>query len=247
MAVGEKAMVVAEGRGEGGTRRRDLVELGVGYGLILLVIWSERPWQRVLYCAAVVFLAVVMWRRFESWGAMGFRRANLLRSSWVLAVALGAAAVAVLVANREQTLHDVGGPKQFVARYWGYALWAFVQQILLQDFFLARLRRLLAGTRAGTWGVAAAAAGMFSLAHLPNPILTTVTLVWGMVACLVFLRYRNLYLLGVAHAVLGIAVAVTVPGPVVRNMRVGMGYWTYSAHRHHRDHVERLGELGWRI
>jgi membrane protease YdiL (CAAX protease family) len=224
------------------SRRRDLLELGVGYGLILLVIWTQRPWQRVLYCVEVLFVAVVMWKRFVSWRAMGLRRTNLGRSSWVVAAALAAAAVAVLVASRERTLHDVGGLKQFVARYWGYALWAFVQQILLQDFFLWRLRRLLPGMSAVT--VAVAAAGMFSLAHLPNPILTTVTLVWGLVACLAFLRYRNLYPLGLAHAILGIAVAVTLPGPVIRNMRVGRGYLTYRVHRQHRDHVERLGDLG---
>ena len=75
---------------------------------------------------------------------------------------------------------------------------AFVQQGLLQDFLLPRLLRLTHGP-----GMAAlAAAGMFSLAHLPNPILTVCTFVWGLAACLFFLRYRNLYSLSIAHAIL---------------------------------------------
>jgi membrane protease YdiL (CAAX protease family) len=78
---------------------------------------------------------------------------------------------------------------------------------------------------------ALAAAVIFSLAHLPNPILTVVTFVWGLLACLIFLSYRNLYVLAVAHAILGITVAMSVPGPVIRNMRVGLGYLKYDPHR----------------
>jgi membrane protease YdiL (CAAX protease family) len=115
----------------------------------------------------------------------------------------------------------------FVLVYWGYALWTFVQQFLLQGFFLPRLLRLLPGPKSA----ALAAAGLFALAHLPNPILTVVTLIWGFAACMLFVRYRNLYSLAIAHAVFGITIAITVPGPVIRNMRVGLGYLTYG-HRH---------------
>jgi len=74
------------------------------------------------------------------------------------------------------------------------------------------------------------AASIFAVAHLPNPILTAVTLIWGLVACFVFLRYRNLYTLAITHAILGICLAISVPGPVIRNMRVGLGYLTYPRH-----------------
>jgi hypothetical protein len=76
------------------------------------------------------------------------------------------------------------------------------------------------------------AAGIFSIAHLPSPILTPITLIWGFAACLIFLRYRNLYPLAMAHAILGISIAITIPGHVDHNMRVGLGYLTYKhAHR----------------
>ena len=87
---------------------------------------------------------------------------------------------------------------------------------------------------------ALAAAAIFSLAHLPNPILSVITFVWGLAACLLFMRYRNLYTLVIAHAILGVTLAATVPGPVIHNMRVGLGYLTYSPHRadqlDHRNH-----------
>jgi membrane protease YdiL (CAAX protease family) len=81
---------------------------------------------------------------------------------------------------------------------------------------------------------ALAAAAMFSLAHLPNPILTVLTFIFGLAACLIFLRYRNLYSLGIAHAILGVTLAITLPAPLIRNMRVGLGYLTYPSH--HRNH-----------
>jgi membrane protease YdiL (CAAX protease family) len=213
-----------------GSKRRDLVELCVGYALILIVIWTPRPWQRLLYIATTIYLAAVLVISFAGWKQMGLRTANLARSSWVVGIALLGAAIAIVVAARMHTLQWPGGPMPFLRRYLGYAIWAVLQQVLLQVFFLARLLRLLRGPRTA----ALAAAAIFSLAHIPNPILTVGAFVWGLAACLLFLRYRNLYPLAVTHAILGITLAVTVPGPVIRNMRVGYGYLTYPAH--HLNH-----------
>jgi membrane protease YdiL (CAAX protease family) len=119
-----------------------------------------------------------------------------------------------------------------VQRFWGYVLWSFLQQFMLQALFLRRLLQLLTDKRLAVL----AAASLFALAHLPNPLLTAMTLVWGVVSCMIFLRYRNLYTLGILHAVLGICVAVTVPGSMQHDMRVGLGYLHYQPHgRDHRD------------
>jgi hypothetical protein len=217
-------------------RRRDGVELAIGYSLILLVIWTPRPWQRLLYIAAAIFLVIVTWRSFESVRAMGLRTANLLRSLWVVIAAVLLAGAVLLLAAHLDTLHRADlshGVVAFCKRYWGYALWAFAQQILLQDFFLRRMLRLVSREGAAVL----VAAGIFSLAHLPNPILTVVTFLWGLIACTLFLRYRNLYPVGIAHALLGITIALSVPGPVIHNMRVGLGYLTY-AREHHGRHQE---------
>jgi membrane protease YdiL (CAAX protease family) len=163
---------------------------------------------------------------FDGWKAMGLRTTNFVRSLWVVGVAALLAGVAILMAQRMNTLQPIGGPRQFIQRYWGYALWTFAQQILLQDFFLARLVRLMSSPTAA----ALAAATIFSLAHLPNPVLTVTTFVWGFAACLLFLHYRNLYPLGMAHAIFGICIALVLPAPVIRNMRVGLGYLAYPSH-----------------
>jgi len=221
------------------SKRRNLIELSIGYALILLVIWTPRPWQKMLYWAPVLWIFVASWLSFESWQAMGLRSASFLRSLWVVGAALLLAAAAVLLAIRLGALHVPATPLLFFKTYIGYALWSFVQQFLLLDFFLLRLLRLLPGRRTA----AIAAATIFALAHLPNPILVPMTLLWGLASCLLFLHYRNLYPLALAHAILGITVAITVPGPVSHNMRVGLGYLKYRPpgeyHRSQSDHIVR--------
>lgn len=209
-----------------GDRQRDLVELVVSYTLILIVIWTPRPWQRWIYFVAAGFILVTTWISFPGWSAMGFRTARFAQSIWLARVALVIAAVEIYIACRLGTLHTPLGPNAFLHRYWGYVLFACIQQFLLQDFFLLRLIRLFRNPAHAAF----VAAGVFALAHLPNPILTIATFVWGLTACLFFLRYRNLYPLFLAHSILGIALAVSVPGPVIHNMRVGLSYLTYRAH-----------------
>lgn len=203
--------------------RQDFVELAGGYVLILATIWTARPLQTWFYWLALGWIAVTTWISFPGWDALGFRKAGFTKSLWVAIAAVALAIVAHAVAFRMHTLRQPMALRGWVLTFGGYVVWSFVQQFLLQGYFLFRLLRLL--PRREWAGVAAAL--MFTAAHLPNPILVPLTLVWGMCACFVFLRYRNIYPLAVAHAVLGITVAVTVPGPVVRNMRVGEGYLRY--------------------
>ena len=224
----------AEGQPVSGrSKRRDAIEIAVAYGLIMAVEWTPRPLQRVLWLVAVVGLALIVWRSFDGWQAMGFRAANFGRSLWIAGAALVLAAAAIAVATRMHTLLVPDGLLAFVATYCAYAIWTGVQQFLLQGVFLLRFLRLIPRPTVA----ALTASVLFATAHLPNPVLTPITFTWGLAACLLFLRYRNIYPLMIAHAILGITVAMTVPGPVDHNMRVGLGYLNYDPHRHvHRTY-----------
>lgn len=213
----------------GHSRRRIVFELTITYGLILLVIWTPRPLQKWLWWVAAAAVVTVAGLSFKGLKSLGLRGENFFQSLWVTGAAVLLSGVAVLVAARLDTLRvPPGGMIAFIKTYWAYALWACVQQLLLQGFFLPRCAGL---ARNGT-GAALFAAGLFGFAHLPNPILTPVTLIWGFAACLIFLRRRNLFPLAMAHAILGITVAITIPGPVDHNMRVGLGYLRYRRHHH---------------
>ena len=216
----------------GRVRERALLDLVLAYGLILATIWTPRPLQQYVYMAAAAWIVVSTWRSFPGWNILGFRTGGFWRSSWVMGAALLLAVAAVTVAVRLHTLREPISGRGLIMTFGGYVVWSFAQQFLLQGYFLHRFRQLLSSDSAA----ALAAAGIFAAAHLPNPILTPVTLIWGLCACFVFLRYRNIYPLAVAHAILGICVAITIPGPVVHNMRVGLGYLRYHMpHAHTRS------------
>jgi hypothetical protein len=210
------------------SRRRDLIEIAIAYALILMVIWTPRPWQSRLWWVAVAGILAILCVSFDGLAAMGLRGRGFWRSLWIAGAALAVAAVAMLAAARMHTLRLPDGPLAFLATYCAYSLWSGVQQFLLQSFFLLRFLRLIPSARLA----ALTAATLFALAHMPSVFLVPLTFVWGLLACLLFLHYRNLYPLAIAHAILGITVAMTIPGPVDHNMRVGLGYLRYGHHRH---------------
>jgi membrane protease YdiL (CAAX protease family) len=207
-----------------GSRRRDLLEVAIAYGMVLLVFWTPRPWQYLLWAISFCLIATITVRSSENLRSLGLCKGNLSCSLWAVAAALAVAAAAITLAEMMHTLHLPGPPRSFLRLTCVYAIWASIQQLVLQCFFLSRLLRLLGDA---TWA-AAATAILFAVAHLPSPILTLITLICGLAACLFFLRYRSLYPLVIAHAVLGLSIAVTVPGPLDHDMRVGLAYLTYT-------------------
>lgn len=221
----------------------DIWDLVVGYSLILLVLWTPKPEQRWFYAGTIVWFVVSVIRSHPGRKELGFHVEGFWRSSWVVGVAMLISAAAMVLANSLHTLHHPSGIVAWVATFGGYTVWSFLQQFLMQGYFLLRLLRVLPNQ---TWA-AITAAGIFATAHLPNPILTPMTLIWGLVACFVFLRCRNIYPLGMAHAIFGICIAITIPGPVVHNMRVGIGYLRYHApspvHLNHSDH--KVSTVAW--
>jgi membrane protease YdiL (CAAX protease family) len=167
---------------------------------------------------------------------MGCSVAGFWRSSWVVGVALLITAVATFFAANLHTLHHPASPLQWIRAFGGYTVWAIVQQLLLQGYFMARLMRIFSNANIA----AILSASVFALAHLPNPILPPLTLVWGLAACFVFVRSRNVYPLAIAHAIFGSCVAITIPASALHNMRVGLGYLTYRPSPLHLSHIDHV-------
>jgi hypothetical protein len=223
--------------------KRDLVEFAVAYGLIALAVWTPRPWQQCVSIAVLIWVAWAAWISFDGWLAMGFRVVRFWRASWVLGVVAVLAFGAIAAAAWMQTLRMPHFPGLFLERFWAYALWSFLQEFLLLNFFLLRLLRLLPNKTVAML----VASALFALVHLPNPVLTPLTLIWGYAACLIFFHYRNIYIPALSHAILGICIAVTIPGHIDHNMRVGLGYLTYREHHRHPQNPRQpaLGMSYW--
>lgn len=216
----------------------DVGELIIGFSIILAVIWTPRPLQHSLYFIALGWFVASITLSFESWKAMGCCLAGFWRSSWIVGVAVVVSSVATYFAVSMHTLHHPGEPLQWVRTFGGYTVWALFQQLLLQGYFLARTLRLIPNP----YVAALLTASVFALVHLPNPVLTPLTLIWGLTACLVFIRSRNVYPIAIAHAIFGICVAITVPASILHNMRVGLGYLDYQPSPAHLSQSESTSE-----
>lgn len=203
------------------SRTRNLIELFIGYGAIIGTIWSPEHLQRIFSpCVLLLTLGIILARR-PSREQLGLDWRSFLRSAWILPAAIALSLVSALIASKLGTLHPLY--KADVAHITGYFLWTIYQQILLQDFFMDRLLCLgLSGSTSVT-----IAGTMFASAHLPSPWLTTTTLVWGILSCALFRRYRSIWALGLAQGVLGLCFAICVPDALHHHLRVGLGYLRY--------------------
>jgi Type II CAAX prenyl endopeptidase Rce1-like len=204
-------------------RARDLAELILGYSAVIAVIWTPEHLQRIFSPFVLLLtLGVVFWRR-KTLNDLGLASRGFVPSLWIFPTAVALAAVSIFVAAKLGTLHPLyKGDFKHIS---GYVLWTIYQQFLLQDYFMDRLLRLIpsetaAVTLAGT---------LFALAHLPNLALTAATLVWGILSCALFRRYRNLWALGLAQGLLGLVFAICVPDAFHHHLRVGLGYLRYHS------------------
>jgi hypothetical protein len=203
------------------SRTRDLIELILGYGFILGVIWMPEHTQRIFSPVVLVFTLIVVLARRQSRDELGVGTRDLIASLWILPAGVALSALSIFVAAKVGTLHSLY--KADFAHITGYVLWTIYQQFLLQDYFMARLLRLFSNE-----SLAVVFAGvLFAVAHLPNLTLTAATLVWGIVSCALFRRYRNLWALGLAQGLLGLCFAVCVPDALHHHLRVGLGYLRY--------------------
>jgi membrane protease YdiL (CAAX protease family) len=208
--------------GSESSKTRDLTEIIVGYGIIMTAIWlPEHPQHILSPIALVVTLAIVLARK-PSCEELGIGRRGLAASLWILPAAILLAVISALIARRLGTLHPLyGGDGKHIV---GYVVWTLYQQFLMNDLFMPRLMRVLGGEHA-----AVTVSGiLFAAAHLPNLWLTVATVVWGVVSCALFLRYRNLYALGLAQGLLGLCFAICVPDALHHHLRVGLGYLKYE-------------------
>ncbi|HYL12114.1 MAG TPA: CPBP family intramembrane glutamic endopeptidase [Terriglobales bacterium] len=195
-------------------------EVAIVYGLIEAAIWTEDITKLLWTVLATACALIFVFRRKPSLNELGLDVPPLKGSLWTLTLAAILASGILLagwMAGTWDPRHPTWPPLQNPDLY---AAWALVQQFLLQIFFYKRLEVALGNSRLAVLATAL----LFSAAHIPNPWLVPATLFGGLFFCELFRRYRNLYPLGAAHALLGFAVAEALSVVLLRHMRVGIGY-----------------------
>jgi len=202
--------------------RWPLWEVAIGYGLLAAALWTEGQLHWVWAIAVALWIIGVTLYHRPRLRELGLGWTGLGRSLWVVGLAVLTGAALLFGAHLIGTLHRHVLRRTLLAVATGYLFWTFQQQFMLQSFFFLRLERRL-GSRKAVW----AAAGLFALAHFPNPVLVPATWVAGLAFCELFRRYRNIYTLAIAQAILGMCLAAAVPNAMHHHMRVGIGYLSW--------------------
>lgn len=206
------------------SRRSALVAIVVAYVLIEIALWTRGRTQLAWSLVAGFWIIWATFRRQRRTAReLGLTGRGFARSAWIIPVSVLACALMFVVSWRLGTLHDLYGPNPVLYHSAGYLVWAVEQEFILQSFFYLNLEDLL-GNRLSA---AVAATALFASAHIPNPVLVAATLALGICFTQLFRRYRNIWALGIAHGLLGLALALSVPNDVHHHMRVGIGYLRY--------------------
>jgi hypothetical protein len=196
---------------------RDLLEIAIVFAMILAAVWTPQGRLNAFFSlsAAACVLVVAFAGR---WGLREMGLAQPRGGAWKIFLAGALLCGLIWVAGFALRSIGLGYPIPW-NRSWQYAIWALVQEFILQSVFFMRLESVLGSRRAVFW-----AASLYAVAHIPNPVLTLLSFFGGLLFCEFFRRWRNLFPLGIIHGALGITIAASLPDRWLHHMRVGIGY-----------------------
>lgn len=164
--------------------------------------------------AVVAAIGVVNAVRTGEWGVApralfpGLKAATLFTMPLV-AIILGAGAAL-------GTLHHRGN---VWATFGGLVVWGASQQWILQTVILREAQRASSRTTG-----AIVAALLFGALHLPNPLLTIVTLVGALGWCAIYDRHPSIIPLALSHAIGTLALMYAFDDRIIGGLRVGHSY-----------------------
>jgi membrane protease YdiL (CAAX protease family) len=204
-----------------------LAEVVAVFALMLVYIWGIRQ-----FCVPITVMILGLTLasnavRGEGCRHLGFCWNNFAWGARKLGPAVFGIALLLAGGLVRHTLRDVS-LRTAVVGFLIYCVWGLFQQYLLNGFFLNRMVEM-AGGIASHWLLLPLAL-VFSLIHAPNWFLMAVTLPAGYLSGFVYLRYRNLFVLALSHALLGCLLYLVVPDSISHSLYIGPNYLAFVRH-----------------
>jgi hypothetical protein len=195
-------------------------EAAAGFALIMLYIWRLRFTAPRAWVFILGFFILSHILRGERAASLGFRWDNFRECMETVAPALLLPALSLAAGGvLFETIRPISPEYGFMCLL-AYCPWGIFQQYLLNGYIANRLLAV-----ASARYVPLMAAALFAGAHLPNRFLMLVTFVTGYYSTKIFMRYRNIYFLGLAHAVIGTLLFVVIPDSISHHLTVGPSFF----------------------
>lgn len=194
---------------------------------LLYWVWLHKDVFRIVLIVILLFSVLAGWYvRRDSYRELGIRVDNLWASAReclavYLVVLAGAAAILLALPDVFDVREYLDlGPRVIAGDFLeGFGLGLF-QQFLLQSILLVRALQIF--QRKSTAVIVSSV--IFSVVHAPNVPLMALTLVFGLLCCVLFLRNRNVFVLGILH---GLVVQV-VRFLFISIVGYGASYYDYT-------------------
>jgi hypothetical protein len=185
-------------------------------GATLVVIWRAHGVWLVVASATLTLIALLLfWIHAETIQSLGVGwkelKSALIAWKWWFVVIFAVAVI--LVGRRSFSIHGL-------ARTSTYLAWCCFQQFLYQNIAYKGVR--------AKWGpttFSQVLAGLlFSSVHLPNPVLTPATLIWGILSSRLFERQPSILALGLLQMLLSALLNWSTPFAYHHGFRIGPHY-----------------------
>ncbi|MBS1787598.1 MAG: CPBP family intramembrane metalloprotease [Acidobacteria bacterium] len=216
------------------------IEVASVLASVLITTWMLIPLQpepRFLIALPGLFTVFLMLNshrvRNERFADVGLSLRNFGQASRLLALPMLIVCLIITVIGfATHSFHQT-------SHFWGTLIvvpvWAMIQQYALQAFIFRRMCWLFVSPLASfeerkkktRWAILATAT-IFSLAHLPNPMLMLLTFLGALLWSWVYDRAPNLVALALSHTILSLMLMTSMPSWFLPSMSVGYKHFLYQ-------------------
>lgn len=149
------------------------------------------------------YIAVRTWNNSRLLGVWGIRRDNLRSTSLVATAVVGIGVLAM--ASFALSRGTLSFHWHMLALFLVYPIWGIIQQFLVQALVAGNLSNA-SGFLGSAWFVTVVCAVLFGVVHFPDWTLSIGTFFLGLAFTPMYLKWRNLWPLGIYHGWLGVFV-----------------------------------------